>query len=457
MAVRPDVPRHATPLFTLSVDDSAPVKPQETKPEDVSEDGLKKELDDSEDTNGDLLTDFVPLLISMKVLAIGLSNCEDSGGSPKKLRPCSVSFSGAWRISMILVVLAYTCYFMVQRCQIFLAGQHSVTLDVVSNAVTIVSALVTYISIYRSASSLGAMLRKLAEHTLEGAEHKKPIFNTGSRIFFLAFGFWSLQGVAVVSKLSRCHSEAFRTDYDEAAADCLRGNDTLCSSPSTVFNIAQLTVRYAVLRGIVWISMLFAYYALVSVRYRLKQLNLSIFHLPTKQVTAEAIRYVRRSHSVFCRMIKVMDASFGTCVIFWYFHCVTEILSCTDQFIDFSIEDIWCVPFKSTVGLNVVCLFAMMVAVAEAAHSVSANAKGTIVILAQRSAELPTYQPEFYEHINAVLNSFRSEAASIRCCKMWALDRAFGWLAIFCTTIGLVGLLYLRPQSRHYLEAYFTL
>ncbi|CAN7942540.1 unnamed protein product [Ixodes hexagonus] len=456
-AVRPDAPKIIAPLFTLNVDDPAFTKGPEAL-QTITEDTHETESGDLSEDEG-LLTDFVPLLISMKILGIGVSNVEDTSDEKKPRQgKCHVSLDFAWRALLSIIILVYASYFVIDQSRRAIAGDYIFTLDTISHAITILSALVANLSISRSSATLGMMLRKLSEKSPRHTEKETHVFNMGSRIFFLAFGIWALQGLAIASKLSRCHvRKSYGIKYDETSADCLRGNDTICVRPLSAVDITQLAIRYSVLRCAIWMSMLFAFHTLLGIRLKLKNLNLSVFHCPIKRMDNEALRSLRQSHNILCRMIKLMDATFGACVLFWYLHSVAEILACADQFIDFGVEDIWCVPFKVTVGVNIGFLLVAVAAVAEASHRVSQQARDTVVIVAQRSAELPTYQPDIYEHINALLNSFRKEAVSIHCCRMWTLNRASGLVAFSSALLGVASLVYARRTSRHFLESHVAL
>ncbi|CAN7982413.1 unnamed protein product [Ixodes pacificus] len=455
--VRPDVPKTIAPLFTLNVDDPASTKSPEVL-QTITEDKHETDSGDLPEDEG-LLTEFVPLLISMKILGIGVSNVEDTGDDRKPRRgKCHVSPDSACRAFVTIIILVYASYFVIQESRLAINGDYNLTLDTISHTVTIVTALGVNLSIFRGSAVLGTMLRKLSEKSPKHAETVNHVFSMGSRIFFMTFSIWALQGIAVASKLSRCHNtKSYGTKYDEMSADCLRGNDTICSLPSTVVNITQLAIRYPVLRCAIWMSMLFMFHTLLGIRFKLKALNLAVFHCPIKELDNEKLRSLRQSHNMLCRMIKLMDATFGTCIPFWYLHCITEILACANQFIDFGLGEIWCVPFKVTVGFNVGCLLVTVAAIAEAAHRVSQQARDTVVIVAQRSAELPTYQPDIYEHINALLNSFRKEAVNISCCRMWALNRASGLVAFISALLALISLVYIRGTSRHFLESHFAL
>ncbi|KAL1436603.1 hypothetical protein MTO96_049506 [Rhipicephalus appendiculatus] len=202
-------------------------------------------------------------------------------------------------------------------------------------------------------------------------------------------------------------------------------------------------------------SMLLAYYMLVHIESKLKALNMALFHLQTPKLTNESLCSFRRTHNVLCRTIKVVDASFSVCSIAWYTHSIAETLASVDQFISFVSGDIWCVPFRVCVALNAVCLLALMLFTSEAAHCASKQARNSVVLLAQRSAEMQ--QPEMYEQINATINSFRRGAATVHCCRVWPLCRASGLLAFFVAVVGVGALALCRPASRAFLQPYFTL
>lgn len=136
---------------------------------------------------------------------------------------------------------------------------------------------------------------------------------------------------------------------------------------------------------------------------------------------------------------------------------MVETLATADQFIAFASGDLWCLPFRVSVAVNAACLLAMMVATSEAAHRASKGAQESVVLLAQRSAELPAYQPEMYEQINATLNSFRHGAVTVHICRVWPLNRASGLVAVATTVAAVVALTQHRPRSREFLWPYFAL
>ncbi|KAH6928969.1 hypothetical protein HPB50_022346 [Hyalomma asiaticum] len=418
--MRPDAPKDLPQPFSVINEDSR----EETKP-DVKEEEEKNE-------ESDPLTTFVPLLISMKILGIGLSLSDGSG----KKGMCPLTLECIWKLMIAVVMLTYAGYSSI-------AGVTSSALDSVSNAVTTSSAFVVYVSMHKSAKSLGSTLRKLTEDSGRAPPERG--------IFLVTFGAWAMQGLTVVSKLARCYTEA----SDSAAADCIRGNDTLCTHPAAVVNLMEVTVRYGLLRGNVWMSMLLAYFMLVHIESKLKVLNTALFQLNTPKLSNESLCFFRRTHSVLCRTIKVVDASFSVCSIAWYMHAIAETLASVDQFISFVSDDLWCVPFRVCVAFNAVCLMSLMLFTSEAAHCASKQARSSVVLLAQRSAEMQ--QPEMYEQINATLNSFRRGAATVHCCRVWPLCRASGLLALCVATAGVGALALYRPTSRAFLQPYFTL
>ncbi|KAL1436602.1 hypothetical protein MTO96_049505 [Rhipicephalus appendiculatus] len=91
-------------------------------------------------------------------------------------------------------------------------------MDLASNVITTSSALVVYVTMHKSAKSLGSTLRKLTEDTDRAPPERG--------IFIVTFGAWAMQGLTVVSKLARCYTESAG---DSAAADCLRGGTTPCA------------------------------------------------------------------------------------------------------------------------------------------------------------------------------------------------------------------------------------
>ncbi|KAK8772962.1 hypothetical protein V5799_012504, partial [Amblyomma americanum] len=136
---------------------------------------------------------------------------------------------------------------------------------------------------------------------------------------------------------------------------------------------------------------------------------------------------------------------------------MVETLASVDQFIAFAPGDLWCLPFRVSVALNAVCLLALMLGTSEAAHSASKKARDSVVVLAQRSAEMPIHQPDMYEEINATLNSFRRDAVMLHCCRVWPLNRASGLLAFVVTLVGVVALVTHRPVNREYFRPHFAL
>ncbi|KAH8021336.1 hypothetical protein HPB51_015326 [Rhipicephalus microplus] len=415
--MRPEAPKELPQPFTVISDESIKAEKQDAIEEEKNEEN-------------DLLATFVPIFISMKILGIGLSL---SDGSAKN-GSCPRTLGCAWKLLIATVMLTYVGYSVVMAVP-------SSGMDLVSNVITTSSALVVYVTMHKSGESLGSTLRKLTEDT-ERAPPERGIF-------IVTFGAWAMQGLTVVSRLARCYTEA----GDSAAADCLRGNDTLCTQPAVVANFMEVMVRYGLLRGSIWMSMLLAYYMLVHIESRLKALNVAFFH--TKKLSNESLRSFRRTHNVLCRTIKVVDASFSVCSIAWYTHSIAETLASVDQFISFVSDDIWCVPFRVCVALNAVCLLALMLFTSEAAHCASKQARNSVVLLAQRSAEMQ--QPEMYEQINATINSFRRGAITVHCCRVWPICRASGLLAFFVAVVGISVLALWRPRSRAFLQPYFTL
>ncbi|KAK8767313.1 hypothetical protein V5799_005905 [Amblyomma americanum] len=476
---RRDAPKEISTPFTVIAEEPRNTEEKATtatklEPED-------SEADQSEDTadEKDLLTSFVPLLISMNILGIGLSLPEEySVRDIKKRKPCPLTLYCVWKLLVASVMLTYVGYFVAREMtEITNKRRWVVSLDAVSNVITMVSALVVQASMHKASDTLGRMLQKLGEDTdmdfagrvreTEGPPlAPRTPSSSGSKIFFVTFGTWAMQGLTVVSKLARCYSQPPAGQTDSAidggagtvdAADCLRGNGTLCSSPTAVVNFTEVAVRYGLLRGTVWMSMLLAYYSLVSIEARLKNLNVDLFLLPPPKLGSEALRTFRRTHSVLCRTLKVVDASFSVCSIAWYAHCMVETLASVDQFIAFGPGDLWCLPFRVSVALNAVCLLALMLGTSEAAHSASKKARDSVIVLAQRSAEMPIHQPDMYEEINATLNSFRRDAVTLHCCRVWPLNRASGLLAFLVTMAGVAVLAQHRPASREFLRPHFAL
>ncbi|KAH9382012.1 hypothetical protein HPB48_022093 [Haemaphysalis longicornis] len=420
----------------------------------------------------------------MKILGIGMSLSEDVDDRDfRKKRSCPLSLDCVWKLVVAAVAMTYVGYFTVDQISAASSkGQWNVSLDTVSNIVTMASALIVYFSMHQNAATLGRMLRKLSDDTdvqigsrIRETEDGPPPSSTppgtasnGSHTFFVTFGAWALAGLAVVSKLARCyvvptikHSD---TNVEEgvvgeamAAADCLRGNGTLCANPAAVVNLTEVTVRYGLLRGVLWMSMLLAYYTFDNIAGKLKGLNVNLFVLPSQRLDSETVRSFRCKHNALCRILKVADASLGACSVAWYLHCMVDTLATADQFIAFASGDLWCLPFRVSVAVNAVCLLAMLVSTSEAAHRASKGAQESVVVLAQRSAELPAYQPEMYEQINATLNSFRRGAVTVHICRVWPLNRASGLVAVTTTVAAVVALTQYRPRSREFLRPYFAL
>ncbi|KAH7937467.1 hypothetical protein HPB49_012616 [Dermacentor silvarum] len=428
---RPEVPRERSPPFSVIAEDSCKVPESKIK--------VTKSDDNEEDTTAenDLLTTFVPLLISMKILGIGLSL---SDGSMKK-HSCPLTLDCTWKLLIALLMLTYAGHLAISELT------WGMSVDTVSNVVTTSSALVVYVSMHKSANCLGSTLRKLTEDG--GLETNSSPRERG--IFLVTFGAWAMQGLTIVSKLARCYAEG----SDSAAADCLRGNETVCTNPAAVVNLAEVAVRYGLVRGSVWMSMLLAYYMLVNIDAKLKRLNMALFQLQPPELNKESLGYYRRTHCLLCRAIKVVDTSFSVCSFAWYTHSITETLASVDQLIAFVSGDLWCLPFRVFVALNAMCLPSLMLFTSEAAHCASKQARDSVVLLSQRSAEM--HQPEMYEQINATLNSFRRGAATVHCCRVWPLGRAGGLLALLTTTVGVGAVALCRPASRAFLRAYMAL
>ncbi|KAH9382004.1 hypothetical protein HPB48_022563 [Haemaphysalis longicornis] len=426
--VRPDAPKESSPLFTVIDEEPPKAKQKDTVATNLPIDDNDEEQSEEAGDEKNFLTSLVPLLISMKIWGIGMSLSETLTTAISERR-------GHARCHWTALEAGGGCsgddvrWLLYRRPDICGQQQRTVecALDTVSNIVTMASALIVYFSMHQNAATLGRMLRKLSDDTdveigshIRETEDGTPPSSTppgtasnGSHTFFVTFGAWALAGLAVVSKLARCyvvptikHSDTTSREgvvgEAMAAADCLRGNGTLCANPAAVVNLTEVTVRYGLLRGVLWMSMLLAYYTFDNIAGKLKGLNFNLFVLPSQRLDSKTVRSFRCKHNALCRILK--------CSVAWYLHCMVDTLATADQFIAFASGDLWCLPFRVSVAVNAACLLAMLVSTSEAAHRASKGAQESVVVLAQRSAELSGLPAGMYEQINATLNSFRRGA-----------------------------------------------